>query len=225
MEQERKITEEALKFEALDRLAFDFSRVHDIKMLASLNFEEHAYVMSMAYLYTMHRLGSLSTEYCKKVKRLRIKECHSIHNSYEFARHLQERWVLCTKKYAAEKRELVRMVKEKDPRALIKALEVIDLLTDEYVYTKLAGNLENWNDEIVFLEDVADETISESGYDDNRQALKAVMYRIIDALESGEIVSPEEYMTPEEIDGIVGNIPQKEALTEELMSKLMPRVK
>lgn len=221
--QEHK-TAEAVRFENYDRLAFDFSRVQtDIKKLGSLNFEEHAYVMSMAYLYTMHQLGKLSTDFCKKVKQQRIKECRSIHNSYEYTRHLHERWVLCTKVFAEEKKELVSMLRRKDPNALRKALQIIDLLSGEYIYTRLADKAGDWNDQIVFLEDVVEEVADETEYDD-REGLKQVVYKIIEALECGELIAPTEYMKESEIDELMRNIPPKEHLTEDLLKSVMPRV-
>lgn len=218
-------TAEAKRFEYLDRLAFDFARVQtDVNKLSSLNFEEHAYVMSMAYLYTIHLLGRLSVESCKKVKERRIKECRQIHNSYEFTRHLHKRWVLCTKNYALEKQELVEMLKEKNPAALRKALQIIDLLSGEYIYTRLADKVYDWNEQIVFVENVVDEVCDETEYED-REGLKQVVYKIIDALESGELIAPAEYMDESELCSLVGEIPLREPLTEEIMSGLMPRVK
>lgn len=218
------MTAEAKRFEALDRLAYDFSRVQtDINKLCSLNFEEHAYVMSMAYLYTMHRLGRLSADFCKKVKQKLIRECQHIHASYEFARHLQKRWVICTKTYAEDKKELVSMLRRKDPKALRKALQIIDLLSGEYIYTRLADKAGDWNEQIDLFEEVVDEVADEEEYDD-KEELKLVIAKIIEALESGEITSPAEYMTEAEIEELLRNIPEKEHLTEEFMKSVMPRV-
>lgn len=226
LEEVQILTAEAKRYLELDRLAYDFVTVdNDIKKLSSLNFEEHAYVMSMAYLYTMYRLGALSKESCKEIKRKRMKECQSIHNSYMFQRHLHKRWVLCTKEYAEEKKELISMVKRKDPRSLQKALQLIDVLSGAYIYSGLYERVDDADKQTQLFEEIIDEATDEYDSDEDRERLKQLIGQLIEGIEGGEIDSPSERMTEEEKQQILENFPEKEQLTEELIKSVMPRVK
>lgn len=219
------MTAAAKRFMELDRLAFDFVRVDtDIKKLSSLNFEEHAYVMSMAYLYAMYRLGALSKESCIEVKRRRMRECRRIHNSLVFTRHLQSRWLLCTKVYYREKGELVSMLRRKDPEALNKALELIDILSGEYIYTKLYERADTPDKQIVLFDELINEAADEAEYDGDREELKQLVGKIIEEMESGALPECFECLTEDEEKRIAASLPPKEHLTEDVIKELMPRV-
>lgn len=221
-----KMTEAAKRYEELDRLAFDFVKVDtDVLKLGSLNFEEHAYVMSMAHLYALHRLGYLSASGCREVKKRRIKECQKIHNALMYTRHLQARWVLCTKVYYERHRELVELVKGRNPLALKKALELIDILSGQYIYSKLYAKTRAADVQTEMFEELIDETCDEYEYEGEREEIKALIARIIEEYESGNMCAVFEGMTEEEEKKILRSLPPKEQLTEEVLKELMPRTK
>lgn len=221
------MTQAAKRFKELDRLAFDFGRVEgdDLK-IKSLSPEEHAYVMSMGYLYAMYRLGAVSKQRCIEIKRRMIKECADIHNAMVCARHLHLRWVLCTKVYYKEHKELAEMVRNSDPRALGKALELLDMLSSSYIYTKLYQKTDTFDKQEILFDDILKEAAEDILHsEDDRAELKKVVALIIEEFSNNHTPNFFTNMTDEDIKFLLRGLPEKVRLTEEVITELMPRTK
>ena len=220
-------TEEALRFEELDRIAFDFGRIQgDTHKLYSLYPEEHAYVMSMGYLYAMYRLDAVSAERAKEIKQLKRNECSRIHNQFVYMRHLHSRWILCTKLFGKEHKELVEMIKNSDPQALKKALKLLDDLSGMYIYTGLYEKAAFQMDTQQFLfDDLIDDVADETNFSGDHDDLKRIIAKIIEEIENGNMPDILSKMTDEEVKRMTQRLPEKEPLSEELIKELMPRTK
>lgn len=221
-----KLTAAAQRFKELDRLAFDFGRVQDDMIhLCSLQPEEHAYVMSMAYLYTMYRLGAVSKPRCIEIKKRKIKEVTQIHNSLLYQRHMHRRWIECTKEFYKDYKELTDLIKKSDPQALRKALELVDMLSNQYVYTKLYQVANTFDMQEVLFEELIDEVIAEGTDESKRRELKRLVAMVFEAFEEDELPAFLQEITAAEMKEISEDIPEKkEYVTEEVIKELMPRV-
>lgn len=222
-----KLTAAAQRFKELDRLAFDFGRVEgDLIALCSLPSEEHAYVMSMAYLYTMYRLGYVTKKRCVDIKKIKIKEVTQIHNAMLYQRHMHRRWIECTKEFYKDYKELTDLIKKSDPQALRKSLELVDMLSNQYVYSRLYSlQADDWNIQVETLEDIAEELIEENSWEHKRREFKRLIGSLFEAFESDELPAFLQDMTPAELKEISEDIPEKkEYVTEEVIKELMPRV-
>lgn len=220
------LTAAAQRFKELDRLAFDFGRVQgDMIHLCSLPPEEHAYVMSMAYLYASYRLGAISKQRCMEIKKQKIKEVTQIHNAMLYQRHMHHRWIECTKEFYKDYRELTDLIKKSDPQALRKALELVDMLSNQYVYTRLYQTADTFDMQEVLFEELIDEVIAEGTDESKRRELKRLIAMVFEAFEADELPAFLQEITDTEMEELTENLPQKnEHITEEVIRELMPRV-
>jgi hypothetical protein len=219
-----KLTDAAEHFKELDRFAYDFGRVQDDMIkLNSLPPEEHSYVMCMAYLYASYRLGNVSKERCVEIKKQKMKECRDIHNAMVYARHLHARWTLCTKVYHEKYKELAELIKNRDPQTLRKALELIDILSDSYIYSKLYDKSRDPNEQMIILEDIADEVLDERAELD-RKEIKRIISLLLDEFEGGKLPVYLTDLTEETMESIHLQLPERQLLTEEILKELKPRV-
>ena len=223
---ETHLTAAAQRFKELDRLAFDFGRVQgDMISLSSLPPEEHAYVISMAYLYAVYRLGAVSKKRCMDIKKQKIKEVTQIHNAMLYQRHMHQRWLACTKEFYKDYKELTDLIKKSDPQALRKALELVDMLSSQYVYTKLYKTADTFDMQEILFEELIDEVIEEGTDESKRRELKRLVAMVFEAYETDELPAFLQEVTDEEMKELTADIPQKsEHVTEEVIRELMPRV-
>lgn len=223
---ETHLTAAAQRFKELDRLAFDFGMVqNDMIAISSLPPEEHAYVMSMAYLYTMYRLGYVTINRCVEIKKQKIKEVTQIHNAMLYQRHMHQRWLTCTKEFYKDYRELTELIKKSDPQALKKALELVDMLSNQYVYTRLYQTADSFDMQEVLFEELIDEVIAEGTDESKRRELKRLVAMVFEAFDEDELPAFLQEVTDEEMEELTADIPQKsEHVTEEVIRELMPRV-
>lgn len=227
IKQDTHLTAAAQRFKELDRIAFDFGRVQgDMIALSSLPPEEHAYVMSMGYLYASYRLGAISKQRCMEIKKQKIKEVTQIHNAMLYQRHMHQRWIECTKEFYKDYRELTELIKKSDPQALRKALELVDMLSNQYVYSRLYSlQADDWNVQVEVLEDIAEEIIEENNWEFKRRELKQLISSVFEAFESDELPAFLQEPTEDEIKELIEDIPdKKEYVTEDVIRELMPRV-
>ena len=224
---ETHLTATALRFKELDRLAFDFGRVQgDMISLSSLPPEEHAYVMSMSYLYAIYRLGGVSKQRCMEIKKQKIREVTQIHNGMLYQRYMHQRWIECTKEFHKEYKELTELIKKSDSQALRKALELVDMLSNQYVYSRLYFlQADDWNVQLEILENIAEELIEENNWEHKRRELKRLISSVVEAFESDELPAFLQETTETEMDELTKALPEKkEYVTEEVIRELMPRV-
>lgn len=224
---ETHLTAAAQRFKELDQLAFDFGRVQgDMIALSSLPPEEHAYVMSMAYLYTIYRLGGASKQCCMDIKKQKMKEVTRIHNAMLYHRHMHQRWLTCTKEFYKDYKELTDFIKKSDPKALRKALELVDMLSNQYVYSRLyALTADDWNVQVDAIENIAEEIMDENAPELKRRELKRLISSVFEAFESDELPAFLQEPTEEEMKELSENLPEKkEYVTEEVIRENMPRV-
>ncbi len=224
-EQQIYMTAAAKRFKELDQIAFNFGYAQNEMMISSLPPEEHAYVMSMAHLYAMYRLGKITKQCCVTIKKKKIKEVTQIHNAMLYARHMHKRWIECTKIYYREYKGLTDLIKNSDPAALRKALELLDLLSNSYIYTRMYQSADTANMQEIVFEDIIDDVI-EGNYDDaKRRDLKRLIATVFEAFEEDELPAFLQDMTETEMREISESLPEKsEYVTEEVIRELMPRV-
>ncbi len=226
IKQDTQLTAAAQKFKELDRIAFDFGRVQDDMItLSSLPPEEHAYVMSMANLYTMYRLGYVTKQRCIEIKKQKIKEVTQIHNAMLYQRHMHQRWLTCTKEFYKDYRELTELIKKSDPQALRKAVELVDMLSSQYVYTRLYQTADTFDMQEILFEELIDEVIVEGTDESKRRELKRLVAMVFEAFEADELPAFLQEVTDREMEELTEALPEKkEHVTEEVIKEIMPRV-
>lgn len=220
------LTAAAQRFKELDRLAYEFSSSDDVMLsLCSLPPEEHSYVMSMAALYTMWRLGEVSIQRCIEIKKNKIKEVTQIHNAMLYQRHMHRRWIECTKKFYKEHRELTDLIKKSDPQTLKKALELVDILSGHNVYSRLYQKADTFDMQEVLFEELIDEVIEENTDESKRRELKRLIAMVFEAFEADELPAFLREVTKDEMKELIEeSFPQREHITEDVIKELMPRV-
>lgn len=130
------------KLLTLDKLAYDWVQgEEDSLAFQGLRFDERAYVLQMANLYSLNKLGILPLKRCQELKKKAVHEFAQTQTELYFAKRDYDMWA--KRPYEVSKRlnELSLQIKNKDPQFVKTALEIIDLLTKQFVYVKLYNHI------------------------------------------------------------------------------------
>lgn len=193
----------AKRYQELDRLAYELGPNMDDVRLFSLKFEEIGYVLGMAHLYMLARLGAISTEMGAKIKRKYILRAEKIHNELKFARFMYHRQLVNTLTYSKNMNQLTSLLKEGSVEALPKALEMIDHLSGSYIFTKLYHGVVKCGDYEAAIAEVTSEP-------DRQMELKGALEKLLAEITSGVLPSVFEELTEDDVKELSLRIPPKE---------------
>ncbi len=212
-EKQHVLSARAQRFQELDRLAYDMGPNMDDINLFSLRFEEIGYVIGMAHLYMLARMGAVSADMGAKIKRRYILRAEKIHNELVNARYMYQRQLSNTLTYTKDMNILTELINKGSAEALPKALEIIDMLSGSYIFTKLYYNVVRCGD----YEAAISEVTSEPG----RQAeLKSAFERLLSEITNDRLPSTFEELTDEELKVLASRIPRKEIIGSNIPDEL-----
>ncbi len=213
----KTLTVRGQRYEELDSLAFEIGPTMDEKKLSSLPFEEQTYVLSMAHLYMLHKMGLVTLSVAQSIKKRNIKRCERIRKGMLYARYLKQKELICTKGLYKEYTELVRLLKEKSSKALNKALEIIDSISGMYVLSKIyTSEAESPGRMIADIEDVFDEQSA-----DKAQRFIEDLMKELQSEEMDEFFS---VLDDKDVEFLINRLPERDrfftADNEELREKI-----
>ena len=210
----QELSPRAKQYQELDRLAFEFGPNMDDKKLFSLKFEEMSYVLSMAHLYTLARLGAVSAEQGAKIKRRYILRAEHIHNSLVIARYMYQRQLVNTITYSKDMNDLAELLRNGSSVALPKALEVIDSLSGSYIFSVLYDHAMRDTD----IDSCIDEVTAD---EDGREKLKDALCRFLSEMEKETLPSVFSELTQEDIKFLASRIPTREIWDSKIPEELL----
>lgn len=201
--EEQQLSPRAKRYQELDRLAYELGPNMDDTMLFSLRFEEISYVIGMAHLYMLARLGAVSPEMGAKIKRKYILRAERIHTELINARYMYHRQLVNTLTFSKDMNKLTELINNKSADALPKALEIIDQLSGSYIFSKLYYNAVKGGD--------YEEAIVEVTEEPDRQAeLKKTFERLLSEISNDILPSAFRELTEEDLKVLANRIPPRE---------------
>ena len=198
-----KLSPRAMRYQELDRLAYDLGPSMDDKLLFSLRFEEISYVLGMAHLYMLARLGAISAEMGAKIKRQYILRAEKIHSELINARYMYQRQITNTIIFSKDMNRLTELLKAGSAEALPKALEIIDSLSGSYIFTKIYYNVLKCGDYKEAVKHVCEEP-------DRQAQLVECFERLLAEVTNGKLPGTFKELTEDELRVLASRIPQKE---------------
>lgn len=201
--EEQQLSPRAKRYQELDRLAYELGPNMDDTTLFSLRFEEISYVIGMAHLYMLARMGAVSPEMGAKIKRKYILRAERIHTELINARYMYHRQLVNTLTFSKDMNKLTELINNKSAEALPKALEIIDQLSDSYIFSKLYYNAVKGGDYEVAIADVTEEP-------DRQAELKKTFERLLSEISNDILPSAFRELTEEDLKVLVNRIPPRE---------------
>lgn len=199
------------QLEELDRLAYSFGNT-DKMMMASLKFEERAYVTTLASLYMMYDLvGVHIKDKVIKIKQDALRDYRTIHSELYFERLGYNQWIQSVKNTQRQTKKLRDALKNGDlHKSLGLALSVIDTLLHENTLTNLYR--------AVMQSAVTDNEIdtavanyaAEHNLDLDSKEVERIIYRFIGSLGTTEDLHCFKSMTEDEIKEYVKRLPERD---------------
>lgn len=199
------------QLEELDRLAYSFGNT-DKMMMSSLNFEERAYVTTLASLYMMYDLvGVHIKDKVVKIKQDALKDYRTIHSELYFERLSYQQWQQSIKATERQTRELTEVLKSGDlQKSLELALEVIDTLLKENTLVNMYRAVM----QSAVTDDEIDSAVKdyavEHNLELNSKEIEKIVYRFITSLGTSEDLLCFKSMTKEEIEEYSKRLPKRE---------------
>lgn len=209
-----QLSARAQRFQELDRLAYDMGPNMDDIKLFSLRFEEMSYVLSMAHLYMLARMGAVSAAKGAELKRKYILRTDKIHNELINARYMYHKELVNTLTYSKNMNQLTELINKGSAEALPKALEIIDHLSGAYIFTKLYYNAVKGGDYEAAIAEVTSEP-------DRQAELKSAFERLLSEITNDRLPSTFEELTDEELKVLASRIPQKEIIGSNIPDELL----
>lgn len=210
-----KLSARAERVAELDRIANSKEGPNiDDKKLFSLKFEEIGYVLSMAHLYMLARMGVISAKTGAKIKRKYILRAEKIHNELKFARYMYQRQLVNTLTYSKNMNQLTALLNEGSAEALPKALEIIDHLSGSYIFTQLYHGVVKCGDYEAAIAEVTSEP-------DRQTELKGAFESLLREITSGVPPSTFEELTEEDIKLLASRIPAREIYDSNIPEELL----
>lgn len=213
-EPNQELSPRAKRYQELDRLAFELGPAMDEVRLFSLKFEEISYVLGMAYLYMLARLGAISPETGAKIKRQFILRTERIHNGLIIARYMYHRQQVNTITYSKDMNELTHLINSGSPVAFPKALEIIDTLSGSYIFSTLYNHSMRNMD--------LDQYISETEISiESKEKLQAVLSKLLNEMERDALPDVLAELTEEDLRELSNRIPTKEIKDSNIPKELL----
>ena len=209
-----QLSARAQRFQELDRLAYDMGPNMDDIKLFSLRFEEMSYVLSMAHLYMLARMGAVSAAKGAELKRKYILRTDKIHNELINARYMYHKELVNTLTYSKNMNQLTELINKGSAEALPKALEIIDHLSGAYIFTKLYYNAVKGGDYEAAIAEVTSEP-------DRQAELKSAFERLRSEITNDRLPSTFEELTDEDLKVLASRIPQKEIIGSNIPDELL----
>ena len=209
-----QLSARAQRFQELDRLAYDMGPNMDDIKLFSLRFEEMSYVLSMAHLYMLARMGAVSAAKGAELKRKYILRTDKIHNELINARYMYHKELVNTLTYSKNMNQLTELINKGSAEALPKALEIIDHLSGAYIFTKLYYNAVKGGDYEAAIAEVTSEP-------DRQAELKSAFERLLSEITNDRLPSTFEELTDEDLKVLASRIPQKEIIGSNIPDELL----
>lgn len=209
----QELSARAKRFQELDRIAYDMGPNMDDIKLFSLRFEEMSYVLGMAHLYSLARMGWVSADMGAKIKRKYILRAEKIHNELVNARYMYQRQLSNTLTYTKDMNKLTELINKGSAEALPKALEIIDMLSGSYIFTKLYYNAVKGGDYEAAIAEVTSEP-------DRQAELKRAFERLLSEITNDRLPSTFAELTDEELKVLASRIPQKEIIGSNIPDEL-----
>lgn len=198
------------QLEELDRLAYSFGNT-DKMMMASLKFEERAYVTTLASLYMMYDLvGTHIKDKVVKIKQDALKDYRTIHSELYFERLSYQQWQQSIKATERQTRELTEVLKSGDlQKSLELALEVIDTLLKE----NTLANMYRAVMQSAVTDDEIDSAVAKYAEEYNLEIdskdVEKIIYKFIQSLGTQEDLLCFKSMTKEEIEEFSKRLPDR----------------
>lgn len=209
-----ELSSRAKRYQELDRLAFEWGPNMEDKKLFSLKFEEMGYVLSMAHLYMLARLGAISPEQGAQIKRRYILRTEHIHNGLVIARYMYQRQLTNTITYSKDINDLAELLRSGSHVALPKALEIIDSLSGSYIVSVLYDHAQRDTD--------IDSCIEEVTADENsREKLKDALARLLSEIEKESLPAVFSELSNEDIKLLASRIPAREIYDSNIPEELL----
>lgn len=209
-----ELSPRAKRYQELDRLAFELGPNMDDKKLFSLKFEEMSYVLGMAHLYMLARLGSVTPDMGAKIKRRYILRTEHIHNDLVHARYMYHRQLVNTITHSKDMNDLAELLRNSSPVALPKALEIIDSLSGSYIVSVLYDHAQRDTD--------IDSCIEEVTADENsREKLKDALARLLSEIEKESLPAVFSELSHEDIKLLASRIPAREIYDSNIPEELL----
>lgn len=209
-----ELSARAERYAELDRLANELGPNMDDKKLFSLKFEEMSYVLSMAHLYMLARMGWVSKDIGAKIKRKYILRTEHIHNDLVHARYMYHRMLVNTITYTKDMNDLAELLRSGSPVALPKALEIIDELSGSYIFSVLYDHSTRNTD----IDECIDEVTPDEG---SREKLKDVLCRLLGEIEKESLPAVFSELSNEDIKLLASRIPAREIYDSNIPEDLL----
>lgn len=209
-----KLSARAERFAELDRIAYEDGPNIDDEKLFSLKFEEIGYVLGMAHLYMLARMGVISAKTGAKIKRKYILRAERIHNELINARYMYHRQLVNTLTYSKNMNRLTALLKEGSAEALPKALEIIDSLSGSYIFTKLYHGVVKCGDYEAAIAEVTSEP-------DRQAELKCAFNRLLGEITTDVLPSTFRELSEDDLKELASRIPTKEIIGSNIPQELL----
>lgn len=209
-----QLSARAQRFQELDRIAYDMGPNMDDIKLFSLKFEEMSYVISMAHLYMLARMGAVSAAKGAELKRKYILRTDKIHNELINARYMYHKELVNTLTYSKNMNQLTELINKGSAEVLPKALEIIDHLSGSYIFTKLYYNAVKGGDYEAAIAGVTSEP-------DRQAELKSAFERLLSEITNDRLPSTFAELTDEDLKVLASRIPQKEIIGSNIPDELL----
>lgn len=145
------------RMKRFDTIAYRISKNEiDITYVSRFKFEERAYILQLAGLYSLmgtHKADDSFLEKCKELKEDFRRQYKKMHTDLYFCRKDYEWWLKSTRDLERERTRLTKQINARSPEVLNTALHIIDLYSRENIYCRL------W--EIIHKEVLSKEEIEE----------------------------------------------------------------
>lgn len=209
-----EISLRAKHYQELDRFAYELGPNMDDMKLFSLKFEDISYVLGMAHLYMLARLGAVSAEMGAKIKRKYILRTERIHTELINARYMYHRQLVNTLTFSKDMNRLTELINLRSSDALPKALEIIDSLSTSYIFSKLYYNAIKGGD----YEEAMVEVTTEP---DRQQELKKAFERFLSEITNDRLPCIFEELTEEDLKVLSNRIPPREIVDSNIPKELL----
>lgn len=213
-ETKHELSARAERYAELDRLANELGPNMDDKRLFSLKFEEMSYVLSMAHLYMLARMGWVSKDIGAKIKRKYILRTEHIHNDLVHARYMYHRQLINTITYTKDMNDLAELLRSGSPVALPKALEIIDELSGSYILSVLYDHAARNTD----IDECINEVVAD---EDSREKLKVALCRFLGEIDRDYLPSVFAELGSEELKELANRIPTREIYDSNIPKELL----
>lgn len=126
------------KLKDLDILANQLAQNQETyKKVQNLKFDERAYVLQLAGLYKLYKIGGIDLEMCKKLKTIANTDFRQIQTELYFCRQEYDAWLHRAKIIYRLQNELTDQINSKSPEALNTALKIVDEYSRQHIFIKL----------------------------------------------------------------------------------------